>query len=49
MAYFAEINPDGVVLRVIAVSNNDCAGGSLPESEPAGQAFISKQIETNAA
>jgi hypothetical protein len=39
MAHFAQIN-NGVVEQVIVVANSDCAGGSLPESEPAGQAFI---------
>ena len=26
--------------QVIVVSNDDCAGGTFPESEPVGQAFI---------
>ena len=39
MAHFAKVF-DGVVQQVIVVANSDCAGGSLPESEPAGQAFI---------
>jgi hypothetical protein len=39
MAHFAKVS-DGVVEQVIVVANSDCAGGSLPESEPAGQAFI---------
>jgi len=39
VAHFAQIN-NGVVLEVIVVSNDDCAGGDFPESEAAGQAFI---------
>ena len=39
MAHFAKIH-DGIVQTVINVANDDCAGGDLPESEPAGQAFI---------
>ena len=39
MAHFAKIH-DGIVQIVINVANDDCAGGNLPESEPAGQAFI---------
>jgi len=41
MAYFSEIDDNNVVLRVIVVADSDCAGGNYPESEPAGQAFIS--------
>lgn len=40
MAHFAQVNDNGIVERVIVVSNDDCAGGDLPESEPAGQAFL---------
>jgi hypothetical protein len=39
MAHFAQVE-NGVVRQVIVVSNDDCAGGDLPESEPAGQAFL---------
>ena len=39
MAHFAQVI-NGVVEQVIVVSNDDCAGGQLPESEPAGQLFI---------
>jgi len=39
MAHFAKVS-NGVVEQIIVVANSDCAGGSLPESEPAGQAFI---------
>ena len=39
MAHFAQVSGD-VVTQVIVVSNDDCAGGNFPESEPVGQAFI---------
>jgi len=39
MAHFAEIK-NNIVNRVIVISNDDCAGGNFPESEPVGQAFI---------
>lgn len=39
MAHFAKVE-GGKVTNVIAVSNDDCGGGDLPESEEAGQAFI---------
>ena len=39
MAHFAKVS-NGVVEQVIVVANSDCAGGSLPKSESAGQAFI---------
>jgi hypothetical protein len=39
MAHFAQIVGDTVV-QVIVVGNDDCAGGTFPESEPAGQEFI---------
>jgi len=39
MAHFAKVK-DGKVVDVIVVKNEDCAGGDLPTSEPAGQAFI---------
>jgi len=39
MAHFAEVSGD-VVTQVIVVSNDDCAGGEFPQSEPVGQAFI---------
>ena len=39
MAHFAQIAGDTVV-QVIVVSNDDCAGGTFPESELAGQEFI---------
>ena len=39
MAHFAQVSGD-VVTQVIVVSNNDCAGGEFPQSEPVGQEFI---------
>ena len=39
MAHFAKVS-NGIVQQVIVVANSDCAGGSLPESEPAGQVFL---------
>lgn len=39
MAHFAKVE-NGIVQQVIVVANSDCAGGSLPESETAGQTFI---------
>lgn len=39
MAHFAKID-NGIVSQVIVVSNDDCAGGDFPDSEPIGQAFI---------
>ena len=40
MAHFALVNDTNTVLEVLTVSNDNCAGGDLPESEPAGQAFL---------
>jgi hypothetical protein len=40
MAYFAEIDTDGTVLRVISVSNADAPDPAPSNSEPLGQAFI---------
>jgi hypothetical protein len=40
MAHFAELDENNKVLRVIAVSNDDCGDLEFPESEPIGQAFI---------
>jgi len=39
VAHFAKVE-NGFVISVIVVSNDDCAGGDFPTSEPAGQAFI---------
>lgn len=41
MAYFAQIDQDGTVLRVISVSNADAPDLAPEHSEPLGQAFIS--------
>jgi len=40
MAYFAQIDDDGIVLQVIAVSNADAPDPAPEHSEPLGQAFI---------
>lgn len=40
MAHFALIDVDNIVRDVIVISNGDCGGGSFPESEAIGQAFI---------
>ena len=40
MAHFALVDDTNTVREVLTVSNNDCSGGDLPESEPAGQAFL---------
>ena len=40
MAHFAKIDENKIVETVINVSNDDCGGGSFPQSEPVGQAFI---------
>lgn len=39
MAHFALVN-NNIVEQVIVVANEDCGGGTFPESEPIGQAFI---------
>lgn len=39
MAHFAKIE-NGIVTDVIVVANSDCGGGTFPQSEPIGQAFI---------
>lgn len=39
MAHFAKITGN-IVEEVIVVSNDDCGGGTFPESEPIGQQFI---------
>jgi len=40
MAHFAQVNSNNKVEQVIVVSNDDCGGGTFPDSEPIGQAFI---------
>ena len=39
MAHFARVD-GGIVREVIVINNSDCGGGTMPESEPVGQAFI---------
>ena len=39
MAHFAQLQ-NNVVVEVIVIGNDDCGGGTMPESEPIGQAFI---------
>lgn len=39
MAHFARVE-NGVVAQVIVVSNDDCDGGTFPDSEKPGQEFI---------
>ena len=40
MAHFAQVDEYNVVRDVIVIDNDDCGGGTFPESEPVGQAFI---------
>lgn len=40
MAYFAQIDEEGVVLQVISISNVDAPDPAPEHSEPLGQAFI---------
>jgi hypothetical protein len=40
MAYFAQIDQDGIVLQVISVSNDDAPDPAPEHSEPLGQAFL---------
>lgn len=44
MAYFAEVDENGIVLQVISISNNDAPDPAPTESEPLGQAFISDAL-----
>lgn len=44
MAYFAEIDETGTVLRVISVSNADAPDPAPANSEPLGQAFIADTL-----
>lgn len=41
MAHFAQIDENNMVQQVIVIDNEDCSGGEFPDSEPAGQEFIS--------
>jgi hypothetical protein len=40
MAHFAKVGQDGTIETVIVIADSDCAGGSFPSSESAGQDFI---------
>ena len=40
MAHFALVDDTNTVREVIVVGNDDCAGGTFPESELPGQQFI---------
>jgi hypothetical protein len=44
MAYFAQIDDDGIVLRVISVNNADAPDPAPSNSEPLGQAFIADTL-----
>lgn len=44
MAYFAEIDSDGIVLRVISISNADAPDPAPATSEPLGQEFIANVL-----
>ena len=47
MAYFAELDTDNKVLRVISVSNDICGEPTLafPDTEAAGRAFIANTLK----
>jgi hypothetical protein len=47
MGYFAEINDDNTVIRIISVSNDDLGEPTLefPETESAGRAFIANKLK----
>ena len=40
MAHFAQVDDGNIVGDVIVIKNADCGGGTFPESESIGQAFI---------
>lgn len=40
MAYFAQIDADGIVLQVISINNLDAPDPAPENSEPRGQAYI---------
>ena len=44
MAYFAQIDEDGLVLQVISVSNGDAPDPAPTNSEPLGQTFIADTL-----
>jgi len=47
MAYFAELDNNNTVLRVISVSNDVCGEPTLefPDTEAAGRAFIANTLK----
>lgn len=47
MAYFAELDTDNKVLRVISISNDICGEPTLdfPDTEAAGRAFIANTLK----
>lgn len=44
MAYFAELDADGIVQQVISISNDDAPDPAPGNSEEAGQAFIANVL-----
>ena len=44
MAYFAQVDTNGVVLQVISISNTDAPDPAPTHSEPLGQAFIADTL-----
>lgn len=44
MAYFAQVDDDGTVVQVIAVSNDDAPDPATAHSEPLGQSFIADTL-----
>jgi len=44
MAYFAQIDDEGIVLQVISISNDDAPDPATENSEPVGQSFIANVL-----
>ena len=44
MAHFAEIDPEGYVIRVLVVDNADITGPDGQESEALGKAFLRQLV-----
>jgi hypothetical protein len=44
MAHFAELRPDGIVIRVVQVNDSDIEGGIFPASEPIGQNYLVQHV-----
>ncbi len=44
MAHFAQIDPEGYVIRVLVVDNADITGPDGQESEALGKAFLSRLL-----